>query len=113
MSQHSTLNCSNDLPADGFSLVGPAGPDGLGLPVLLKNFLLTFIELNFLAAGAVEVAVRGGVDVRDAGDRGRKAVNETAGEGSADILLATGSLLVDACTVSARASFSAMLSVSA
>ena len=46
--------------------------EGLGdVPVLLRNFLLTLIALNFLAVGAI-VPVRGGVDVLEDGESGRR-----------------------------------------
>lgn len=57
--------------------------DGLGVvPVLLRNFLLTLIALNFLAVGAI-VPVRGGVDVLEDGDGGRSDMCVRAGDEAA------------------------------
>lgn len=54
------------------SFVDGDADEGLGdVPVLLKNFLLTLIALNFLAVGAI-VPVSGGVDVLEDGDSGRR-----------------------------------------
>ena len=67
------------IPVRGLSLVATAGAPGVGLMVLLKNFLLTFTELNFLA-GAAEPAMRGGVEVRDAGDGARRWISYVEGD---------------------------------